>query len=77
MSALVISTTMQRHIRHLRSSGYELEFGKPGYPKEVWCTTSNDDHRYNYWTCFKFSPDERSFVGGEQQTWWGRWVRSP
>ena len=57
--------------------GYALEFGKPGYPKEVWCTTSNDDHHYNDWICFKFSPDEHLFLDCEQQTWWGRWVRSP
>ena len=77
MSSLAISTNMQRHIQRLRDRGYVLEFGKPGYPKEVWSTASNDDNHWNDWSCFKFSPDERFFVGYESQPWWGRWVRSP
>jgi len=52
--------------------GYHVEFGNPGYERELWRTLSNAEGEWNRWERFELVDDENMKLCG-RRWWYGRW----
>jgi hypothetical protein len=67
---------LERNAERLRGEGLVVEFGNPGYPRELWlCGGSNDDHRWHVWSAWKLYWDETGLYHIGDHWWYGRWER--
>ena len=63
-----------------RRNGMTVEFGSPGYPRELWIGLSNMDPEWNFWRYAELccaDNGHKHLVPRGECLWYGRWLRPP
>ena len=68
--------TLQTCAVNMRLAGYHVEFGNPGYERELWRTLSNGEGEWNRWERFQLVDDETMKWRGVHWCY-GRWQTYP